>query len=1742
MWRFLSSLTFLYALAGILLVLFAIWQYNDFRRGKYKRSRFLFVFGITAIACLGFLGVHFHAPLSLKTFSNLDHYFIKHDGFRVKRELVLGQTDSANYRKASYNEFIVSAAGEKVRLHSPYSEEPSFYTTGEKYSLLSPHYTANGHSLSLRVRNQQLGLSVSDGDRIELQIEDRKLEVKLLVKKGIQVWSLFRDHPDWINNPSPNDEAYEKVLNEIYLVRDELNRSEYGELIFFISGKLFSLASSLQYDGQAIAPQSLRFEKELDPGGSFAWGISFLDNNRNQFRFRYDGQNLLVLPRYPLSFPLIEEDRSQWTGHNVTKFLAGHQQHMNQLPVALREGFLFTSPAANEGSAFAPLLLQYKKAAADVPIQFTANYLHEGNKSIPFENNQLILPARNNQFEWMFSVENSFHWKFGGWVLSPAIWQLLIFGSLLFFVLMVVANCFVGNVSIQSFVANVLSIVVLVLLTTRYFLYWRYKSFPPYEGLDLPSVQQLESAWNFGIILGATILLGLLFGWGVFKAIGSGRTYKRKLSLFDFSSAASNLMHGLPIIHKWKPVAVFLLGWFVLLAIMGGYAAATGFDSSTCRHVAIALVVLYFLFLHTSYRFSPLMTDQARAWWRVSTSRRFEMLVNNPIKILLSLSLLATFVFIDIGFAIVFLNFLLFHEAFLCINYGIAGLHTGSRFNAAWMAGLGVIYLLLFVLNLLFAPFVFQFLLSLSEIWYLAGYIVFAILIAYVINRLLFERNKKFKRIVLAAVVLFFPGACWLFLPKQKILDKASMTRYRIDVLTRPAGDAIAKAYEDGKNHIPVIRAAQNQWFINTFIDRDNNPHVNRAGFNLLPHAPQNKGARYNAQATDLVSSRFIVAEHGQAAILLYVCLLLLPAVLLTSFYKLYPDFTSRVNTHYASVSTGFGVLNYLVITAMMVVLAATGRYIFFGQDLPFGSILSKQSILFPLLLVAVVVILFKSIPAERYMHPRKWLPGAAVFGLLILLLFFVRPAFNRQKEFGIEGLASGMEEYVSQYIQPIFDHIDTARKTRNLPIQEKDRLFSDSLRGWLDQNPDVAANPFFKKEAQLYASSGFARHRDERKLLYLDLRGNSPKMAVNAQYFRVDPPPHLQSLWKGDVVGDTSIINLAVLDGAMGNVFSQKLIPGFSEDAGRVVDGLELKWNSTSESFSVIVANRLQSALKWRSGREEGILAPGQEMRLRNQEVVEFLRDGKSWWVSLQPDSYMRNYYVNGSRYYHYPLAEDFIWARNFAEAVSVDFASRGEWEKTATISLDYELTDSLTTMIRDMLNSSTEYPAGAAYGVTVVDSRGRVLAMADHIKGLQRVDPNNKAAFQKLLLDEEGQMRSSDWRNHLGNLNLLRLNPGPGSTLKPIVFAAIASQMDLDWPAFSSSGFSEKQTVFGGMRVPEYDWELNNGTVSSVSEYLRLSDNYYHANLLLLGSYRKQPIARLLREKFGKRPVGEGIHWPYFRYRGETRYMSGFSNWPGYEQGRADFGSDSSFLSIGLTRNFSIGVDPRMRSGNMFDDVNDNSLIGQASRQSGFVLPEWSLWDQKGIGIDHRIPYDLFLHCFRGHVKGSSQVMISPLGMAHAMGRLVSQNRNYNLSLDSSAPDPEFKPFDVDPSIPYNQFLDLMRTQVFKGMKDVMERGTGAALGRQLRQGAPYYYFGKTGTTGDDEKKTKSKLFALVISKKDISAPGHVFRDNPFVIVYFTSQNGPARQNEEFQAKVVKWLEGTAAFKSVMSGNRQL
>jgi hypothetical protein len=95
--------------------------------------------------------------------------------------------------------------------------------------------------------------------------------------------------------------------------------------------------------------------------------------------------------------------------------------------------------------------------------------------------------------------------------------------------------------------------------------------------------------------------------------------------------------------------------------------------------------------------------------------------------------------------------------------------------------------------------------------------------------------------------------------------------------------------------------------------------------------------------------------------------------------------------------------------------------------------------------------------------------------------------------------------------------------------------------------------NKFFVHELNTYARSGFSRHLDQRRILYLDLYSGRPQLAVNSNYFRVEPPPHLQQFWEGNVFGDTATYNFGLWDAHSGSVLSRRIhdckvsLPGFS-------------------------------------------------------------------------------------------------------------------------------------------------------------------------------------------------------------------------------------------------------------------------------------------------------------------------------------------------------------------------------------------------------------------------------------------------------------------------------------------------------------------------------------------------------------------------------------------------------------------
>ncbi len=1749
MLKFLTSLSFLYLLAIASLLVDGYFYRRQFNLSRSQGSRFPFIFLLISVCCIGFLWINVHAPLRLKTFSNLDHHFIRHDGFEVTRSITLGQADTVNFDNNAFNRFSFSRKNGNVIISSDYSEEPFYQQHEAGYKIISVNYPAIGHQLNFQLGRLHAGLRANTENEFELTIGNSIFKKRLPIKKGISCWSLFKDDEQFINSDYYNLEHINTTLAAIFLLRDDVSRKNGGELKYFISGKLFSHARSLKYDEVSLEPGKLAFEYVLKDRSQVAWGIGFLINNRNQFEIRCGASDsFFIFNRYPTAYPLTGEHRHDWTKHGVNKFLVADGADMHNISGVFREGFLF--PAFNQGvkNNFSPVLLDYQKNSSNAPIQLKATYLST-SKNVEIKDNKILLPAASGGFNWSFSIRNTFDWDFGSRSMTAGNWQWMMFGSLAFFVVLVFFTAFTRR---QGWVWQLLSCITIVLLTTRFFLYWRYKSFPPFEGMDLPSQQQLQSFSNFGIIVFATILLALFFGFGIIRTV-----FKRPVALAfrSKSKMVSPMLSGAAFLQWHRQVinrspafirqlssrAWFFIAWGGLLFAGATIAALNNFEAVVCRRLAIGLTIAWFIFLFISYKYSPLTQSAERSWWRISTGNFLSMVISNPVKIILSVSLLALFAFIDIGFAIVFLNFLFFNEAFLCINYGIAGLSAGSKRNAGYFGVLGFIYLMFFVLNLFFAPYVFKALLGMSNLLYLVGYALFAIGMACIIVRILPAYQPGRRLLTGGGIALALFAIAFFFFPKERILDKAAMTKYRIDVLTTPVDQSIIAAYSEGKNFVPVIRAAQNQWFINTFIYEENNPGVQSAGFNLLPHAPQNKGARYNAQATDLVTSRFMVAEHGKWSVLLFAVLLLLPGIMLAYFYKLYPDFTNRTNQHYPNITIGFSILNYLLITALLVILAATGRYIFFGQDLPFASILSKQSILFPCILVLAVVLLFKNIPQAQYSNSKKVIPGSMVFVFLLLLLFLFKPSFNKNKEFGVDNLAKQMETYVQLRLQPIMDHIDTAVNTKRLTLAKKDQAFCDSLRKMLAAGFMDEENGFFTTEINAYARSGITRHLDQRHMLYLDLYAGRPQLAINENYFRVEPPPHLQQLWTGNVFGDTSVFNISIWNPGNGSITAKRITAPeqvSSSEAGIPEELVFMRDIHGTQQLNYVNKHGIGVHVKYNG--EPVVLEPGAKLPLANPSRLSIVDPVLGEMVlNVQPDAFMENYYVNGSRYYLYPLKSRFIWARNFAESIASEYTAPADIGRHAYVSLDYELMDSLSAKIARMMATDTSYYRGAEYGICIADGNGRLIAMTDHVKGLLRPDPNDKSAFNKVIQGENGYVSQSRLRKQIGNINLLRLNPGPGSTFKPIVFSAIASQLDWNWDGFSAEGFAEKQNYFGGEKVPEYDFEKNNGRISTVSDYLKYSDNYYHSNVLLLGSYPKQDPARMLSQHFMDKKPGSGLHWPYFSYTGKQYWLNGFQNWPGYSNGRANFGSDSSFTTIGLLNNFNIYTHPVSKSFDMHFSAYDSALFRNAYRRSGFILPEYSLFDQFGDHIDHRIPYDLFTSCFRGHVKGSSQVLVSPAKMVEAFGRLISQSRNYNLTFDPYAQPAPFIALDIDKNIPYNSYLDVMREKVFYGMREALYAGTAARLGAMLKKETTYYYYAKTGTTGDDDVKTKSKLLAFIISEKDLADPGFNFRNNKFYTIYFTSQNGPAKQNEEFQAELIKYFQETTAFKQYMNEN---
>jgi hypothetical protein len=58
----------------------------------------------------------------------------------------------------------------------------------------------------------------------------------------------------------------------------------------------------------------------------------------------------------------------------------------------------------------------------------------------------------------------------------------------------------------------------------------------------------------------------------------------------------------------------------------------------------------------------------------------------------------------------------------------------------------------------------------------------------------------------------------------------------------------------------------------------------------------------------------------------------------------------------------------------------------------------------------------------------------------------------------------------------------------------------------------------------------------------------------------------------------------------------------------------------------------------------------------------------------------------------------------------------------------------------------------------------------------------------------------------------------------------------------------------------------------------------------------------------------------------------------------------------------------------------------------------------------------------------------MIPPVKMLDLFGKLISQNRNYSLTMNPYAKENPFNPFFVDNGVTYSNYLSMIREKVFE------------------------------------------------------------------------------------------------------------
>ena len=1335
------------------------------------------------------------------------------------------------------------------------------------------------------------------------------------------------------------------------------------------------------------------------------------------------------------------------------------------------------------------------------------------------------------------------------------------------------ANSIRDGISMYSNAEFFAYMFILFILSVRLFLLWRTSVFPPLAIKSSGYFYMWRNQSNFAVTIICSCIFGiLLLAWKWYiiykndKRISNskaiiiilimmlicGIVYMwRNQSNFVVTIICSCIFGSL-LLLIWKLYIIYknyksnherisdstakkiILSMMLICGILAfGFAIAGGRSGK----VLLFLVILYFIVQTVICGIkSHRLTDSSL--WPFLCS-----LVNG---LIFSVALLIY----DPGFGIIFLSFIVawtVYDLWFCF---INGPQRTNDKRISWLL-LAVFFLLVMMFGFYKQVFLFYY----NHPIISSLIVAVAVLILLILLNSILALNsitERFKRLHLSplAVALLFAlvfGGITLIAHGGVFKDH---TRHRVLVHIATPYEILSdiKSQSDERR---FFEASLNDWVLQQYNKRSDEVHLiggdGKGYLKLQPHSIV--GALWGAQATDIALARFIIAEHSEyLAIAMVVLAFILFTVSLT--LKRYRRSTSNLIIQIPLL---------LFIQMLLVWMANTDHFIFFGQDFPMVSITSSfsQAYFFVLLLAWFMAVIWEtyhcgylSISNEdtKKVIENSHNEYVKVANVTVLAVLLASIIIGTTSLFSANSQYSFSDDNASAYsIKEIYDE---AERKINL-INDVFYDYQDSLNRKIDLKADMAPeiHRFYaarhsqidailknKKvlqdttvETDSYTTRlwnnfmNYGAHNNTSKSIIHVRGGRRPyvMLALKRRFMDTNLPVSTPK-WHGNVTEETQLSSLDTLNQIT-----------ISRSQGVLCYHIPASWSPDKKTMHLA---------KLESGRRQlqiegcpGVLTNrGQNsaIRLFEYDVAHGNEMLMSNLMSCSQYVFAKAVRINNVPTFVYPLGEKFYWAKNFAELVQRKMVNKPKDSLALDmpITIDYELTDTLYNLMG---------PANHPRCVVVADGDGRVIAIVDRKQERYTINPNRQneiwALVDRLYMDNT----PIEADKYFAPISMLNLQNGPGSSQKPLVWTAVASGMNWDElhelrliPAIQQPDSAYAKAWYAGQNFRYHKLhsspsdESGGSVFVGIRNYISNSSNLYNAMMCYLGSLD----ASLFQNSDFLGPYTDGSTNQLLRHANQND----FSNPRSYPI--VQLGSHQYVFTQSITAN---GVEHGFLTTNMYNLFGLGTTINYGIHQAQTRYPNISTSShyvypaQSALLLGQRAasnPYDRMEYAIRSTAVGAKVWEVSPFKMAEMFGRLAVMNQNYLLKFSSEGL-PKFQMWQVD-----NNGYWEGRESLLLGMQDVFINGTAH---RSRPNNSSYYIYGKTGTIGE-QKGVNDHRLAVIIADRDLSTlrTQEELNQVHYYVVYFAFDRGAAWKCYQI---CLNTIMNSVSFRQYMSQNNQ-